>query len=214
VKLSSKRESLGEEIANGITHGIGALLSIVGLVFLVMKAIHDGDPIKVATFSVFGASMVLIYSSSTLYHSFPWPRVKAFFRWMDHAAIYVFIAATYTPFLLLNLRGGSGWWLFAIVWALAISGVLFKLFHIDKFPVTSVLFYLGMGWLAVFSVRETITHVPPVGIGMLVAGGLAYSFGVIFYFLDKMPFNHAVWHCFVMTGTTCHYFAVLKYANA
>lgn len=207
--MSKHSVSVREEVANGITHGIGAALSIVGLVVLLVSAIRDADPWKIVTFAIFGTFMVLTYLSSTLYHAFPWPRVKAVFRRIDHMSIYCFIAATYTPFLLLNLRDGSGWLLFGIVWTLAISGVVFKLFHIDRYPVSSVLFYVGMGWIVVFAGQEVMTHVPTTGIVLLVAGGLAYTFGVIFYFFERMPYNHAIWHCFVMAGTACHYFAVL-----
>ncbi len=204
---------LREEPVNAITHAIGAVLSVVGLVVLVVYASLEGGALRVVSGSLFGASLVLLYTASTCYHTFRCPRWKGIFRRLDHAAIYLLIAGTYTPFTLLNLRGPWGWTLFGLVWGFAAVGVLFKTFYTGRFEVLSTLAYVAMGWLVLIAIKPTIAAIEPMGLGLMVAGGLAYTGGVLFYALDRMPYNHAVWHLFVLAGSVCHFFAVLHYAR-
>ncbi len=206
-----------EELINSITHGAGLALSVAGLVVLVTLAALKGTAWHIVGCSVYGATLVLLYSASTLYHSMRSPRLKRFFRIIDHASIHLLIAGTYTPFTLVNLRGGWGWTLFGLVWGLAALGILFKIFFVGRFPIASTAVYLLMGWLVVIAIKPLLTLVPSGGLLWLLAGGLAYSAGVVFFAWEKMPYNHAVWHVFVLTGSICHYFAVLFYvlpANA
>ena len=203
--------SPGEEIANSITHGIGAALSVAGLTLLVVLAVIYGDVWRVVSFSIYGSSLVLLYLASTLYHSFQSPRVKRVLRVLDHASIYLLIAGTYTPFLLVNMRGAWGWSLFGVVWGLALLGVLFKIFFIGRFEVLATAAYVLMGWLVVIAFREMLIQVPPGGVVLLFAGGMVYTAGVLFYAWEKLPFNHAIWHLFVLGGSICHFFAVLFY---
>ena len=200
-----------EELINSITHGAGVALSIAGLAVLVTLAALKGTAWHIVGCSVYGATLVLLYTASTLYHSMRSPRVKRFFRIIDHAAIYLLIAGTYTPFTLVNLRGGWGWTLFGLVWGLAVLGVLFKIFFVDRFPIASTTVYILMGWLAVIAIKPLLAAVPSGGILWLLAGGLAYTLGVVFFAWEKIPYNHAAWHVFVLTGSICHYFAVLFY---
>jgi len=200
-----------EELINSITHGAGLALSVAGLVVLVTLAALKGTVWHIVSCSVYGTTLVLLYSASTLYHSMRSPRLKRFFRIIDHVSIYLLIAGTYTPFTLVNLRGGWGWTLFGLVWGLAALGILFKIFFVGRFPTASTAVYLLMGWLAVIAIKPLLTLVPSGGLLWLLAGGLAYSAGVVFYAWEKMPYNHAVWHVFVLTGSICHYFAVLFY---
>lgn len=200
-----------EELINSITHGAGLALSVAGLVVLVTLAALKGTAWHIVGCSVYGTTLVLLYSASTLYHSMRSPRLKRFFRIIDHSSIYLLIAGTYTPFTLVNLRGGWGWTLFGLVWGLAALGILFKIFFVGRFPIASTAVYLLMGWLVVIAIKPLLTLVPSGGLLWLLAGGLAYSAGVVFFAWEKMPYNHAVWHVFVLTGSICHYFAVLFY---
>jgi hemolysin III len=197
-----------EEVANSVTHGIGLLLSIAGLVVLVTFAAMRSDTWAVVGTSVFGASLVLLYLASTLYHSFPWPRVKRVFQILDHSAIYILIAGTYTPFTLGPLRGPWGWTLFGILWGLAILGIAIKPFVIRRFAILSVLVYIAMGWMIVIAAKPVITALPMTALVFLLAGGLAYTGGTAFYGWKRLPLNHAVWHLFVLAGSVFHYFAV------
>ena len=201
--------TLGEEIANGITHGIGTGLAIAGLTALIFLAAKNADTIRIVSVSIFGSSLVLCYLASTLYHSFQHPRVKRVFRIVDHASIYLLIAGSYTPFLLIAIRGKIGLTLLITVWALAIIGITFKLFFIGKYEVVATIAYLAMGWLCVFAFQEMITKIPPDGFRWLVAGGLSYTVGILFFAWNKLPYNHAIWHLFVLAGGACHYFSVL-----
>lgn len=201
--------SLGEEIANSVTHGLGVVLGIVALTLLVTFSARYGDGRHLAGAIVFGATLVLLYTASTLYHSFPWPRVKHIFKVLDHAGIYLLIAGTYTPFTLVTLRDDGGWWLFAIVWTLAIAGVALEAAWTYRPKWLSVVVYLGMGWLAVLAARPLMENLDPVGLWLLVAGGLAYTLGTVFYVVKRIPYMHAVWHLFVLAGTTCHVLAVM-----
>lgn len=206
-----KTETLKEEIANSITHGIGAVLSIAGLSVLVVLASLHGDAWRVVSFSVFGATLVLLYLASTFYHSFQNPRVKRLFRILDHSAIYLLIAGSYTPFTLVSMRGPWGWSLFGVIWGLALLGIVFKAFFVERFAVLSTIIYIGMGWVMVIAVKPAILAISFYGIIWLLAGGLFYTLGVIFFAWGKLPFNHAIWHLFVLGGSTCHFIAVLYY---
>ncbi len=203
-----KKYTRGEEIANSITHGVGSLLSIAGLVLLVVFAALRGDAWHVVGVSIFGASMILLYTASTLYHGFPWPRVKDLFRKFDHAAIYLLIAGTYTPFVLVNLRGPWGWTLFGLAWGLAVAGILFEVLTKRPPKWLSLGFYLGLGWLVVIAAKPLYQSVPTLGLLFLMLGGAAYTLGTLFYSWRKLPYHHAVWHLFVMAGTIMHFFSV------
>lgn len=209
MKNEIYKQSLGEEIANAIIHGIGALLSIAGLVILVVVASTKGNAWHIVSFSVFGTCLILLYTASTLYHCFQSARVKKVFRIMDHAAIYLLIAGTYTPFTLTLLRGSWGWSLFGVVWGLGVAGIVFKVFFVNKFNVLSTIIYLLMGWMIIIAAKPLIENVPANGLYCLVAGGAAYSLGTVFYLWEKLPYSHAVWHLFVLGGSICHFFAVL-----
>jgi hemolysin III len=203
--------SLGEEIAHSTIHGLGAVLSALGLMLLIVRASRTGDPWCTISFAIFGATMVLLYVSSTLYHALIPTRARKVFKILDHAAIYLLIAGTYTPFLLVSLRGSWGWSLFGIVWGLAIGGVLFKVFCVGRYKLVSTLLYLGMGWLGLIAAKPLLSQVPKGGLIWLLAGGLAYSAGTIFYHWRGMKYHHAVWHIFVLAGTLCHFWAVYEY---
>ena len=198
-----------EEIANTITHGIGVGLSIAGLVLLVVRAAIHGDAWQVTSFAIYGSSLILLYLASTLYHGFRSERVKRILRLLDHSAIYLLIAGTYTPFVLVTLRGPWGWTLFGIIWGLALLGVTFKLIFGHRYEMLSTVFYLLMGWVVIIAIKPLIAALPAAGLAWLVAGGLAYSLGVIFYVWEKLPYNHAIWHGFVLAGSFFHFFAVL-----
>lgn len=202
-----------EEPVNAVTHGIGAVLSVVGLVVLVVFAALEGGAGRVIGASLFGASMVLLYTASTCYHASRCPRMKRRLRRLDHAAIYVLIAGTYTPFTLVNLRGGWGWTLFGIVWGCAAVGIVVKIFYTGRFDVISTLAYVAMGWLVLIAVKPTIAAIDAMGLAWLAAGGLAYTGGVLFYALNRIPYNHAIWHLFVLAGSVCHFYAVLQYVK-
>ena len=200
--------TLKEEIVNGVTHGIGALLSLLGMVILIYLAVRFGDGWHIASFLVFGGSLILLYFSSTLYHTIQNPRLRPWLRILDHSAVFLLIAGTYTPFLLVALRDTLGWALFGIVWGIALLGIIFKIFFIGKMEVLSTIAYVGMGWMSVLSFKQLLQVVPSYGVVWLVAGGVIYTVGVLFYALEKMPYNHAVWHLFVLGGSICHFVAV------
>lgn len=204
------RHSPREEFANTVTHGLGALLSAVGLVVLIVLAALQGDPWRIVAVSVYGASLVILYLASTLYHSFRRLRLKYLFEILDHAAIYLLIAGSYTPFMLISLRHSIGWVLLGTVWGLAFIGIALKPFLVHRLRRLSPVIYLAMGWLSIIAIPEMLANIPPVGIVLIAAGGVSYSVGVIFYAWQKLPFNHTVWHLFVLGGSICHYFAVLN----
>ncbi|MFA9438445.1 hemolysin III family protein [Uliginosibacterium sp. sgz301328] len=205
-------QTLGEEVANSISHGVGCVAAIVGAPFLVFAAL-DGGVQEIIGASVFAATMILMYLSSTLYHAMPRGRVKEFFHRVDHAAIYLLIAGTYTPFTLGVLSGTWGWTLFGLVWALAAIGLLLKAFNRLNRKWLSVSIYLAMGWLIVIAAAPMSAKVPLNGLLWLAGGGLAYTVGTVFYALSsRLRFFHFIWHLFVLAGATCHFFAVLWYA--
>lgn len=208
--MNPNQSSIPEEISNGITHGIGALLSIAGLVLLVVQAARHGSAWHVVSYSIFGSTMILLYLASTLYHSIQHPGTKAVLKKFDHSAIFLLIAGTYTPFLLVSIRGGWGWSLFGIIWGLAISGIVFKFLLIEKFKILSVLVYIGMGWLVVLVFPKVIHSVSTLSLIFLIIGGVSYTLGTLFYVWKKLPFAHLIWHIFVLGGTIMHFFAVWK----
>lgn len=203
--------TVGEEVFHSVTHGIGSALSIAGLTLLVVLAIQYGDVYQIISFSIFGSSLVILYLSSTLYHGFQQPRVKQIFKIFDHSAIFLLIAGTYTPFLLVAIRGTTAWILLTIVWLIALGGILFKILYIERFQVLSVVIYILMGWLCLFVFSELIASIPVGGIIWIAVGGLFYMVGVVFYALQKIPYMHAVWHFFVLGGSISHFLAVLLY---
>ncbi len=209
--LQWRTQSAGEEIANSISHGIGALIGVAALVLLVVFAAKNGNVWGVVSFSIFGSTLILLYTASTLYHAFRGEKVKRFFKLMDHASIYLLIAGTYTPIMLTVMRGGWGWSLFGIIWGLAILGVLFKVLFIGRFKVVSVLIYLLMGWLIIIAFKPMLAAVPPGFIMWLFIGGGCYTLGVIFYAWRTFPFHHMVWHLFVLGGSISHFFGLLFY---
>lgn len=203
--------SVGEEIANSITHGVGALLSIGGLAVLVGFASLRGDAWHIASCSIFGTTLILLYVASTLYHSIPMPDVKVILRMIDHSAIYLLIAGTYTPFLLVNLRGPWGWSLLATIWGIAIVGILLKTTSFGRLPGVSLTLYLAMSWLIIIAIKPMLAVLDRGGLELLLLGGLTYTAGIIFYCWEKLPYSHAIWHLFVLAGSCFHFFAILFY---
>jgi hemolysin III len=198
-----------EEISNSITHGIGVILSIAALVILIVFASLYGNVWHVVSFTLFGATMLLLYTSSTLLHALKPGKAKDFFEIMDHSSIYFFIAGSYTPFLLVAVQNATGWTLFGIVWGLAIAGTIFKAFFVKKFLFTSTLLYVVMGWLIVFVWDDLVAAIHPTSLILLIIGGLLYTIGAIFYIWKLFKHHHAVWHIFVLSASVCHFFAVL-----
>lgn len=200
-----------EEVANAITHGIGAALSVAALVLLIVFASLKGTPWHIVSFTIYGITMLLLYLCSTLVHSFNEGRVKDLFEIFDHSAIYLFIAGTYTPFMLLAVKGALGWSIFGTVWGMALLGCAFKAFFAKRFLFMSTIFYVLMGWLIVLAWGPLTTSIATGGIILLVAGGIMYTLGTVFYVWRGFPFHHAVWHIFVLAGSVLHFFAVLFY---
>lgn len=210
---SSKKRfyTLGEEIASSITHGIGAALSIAALVILVVLAAMQGDAWRVVSFSIYGTTLILLYMASTLYHAIQHERAKYVFRILDHSSIFLLIAGTYTPFLLVPLRGVWGWSLFGVIWALAITGIVFKAIFISRMKKFSVVIYILMGWMIMIALKPMLSQIPKAGLWWLAGGGLLYTGGVVFYAMKSVKYTHAVWHLFVLGGSVCHFFAILLY---
>ncbi|MET3574905.1 hemolysin III family protein [Bhargavaea ullalensis] len=200
-----------EEWWNAVTHGIGFVLCIPALVFLILKGSERGSALQVTAFTIFGSSMLILYLMSTLLHSMP-EKYKRFFSILDHSSIYILIAGTYTPLLLVSLGGTLGWTLFGVIWGLAILGILFKVFFIHRFEAVSLIFYIVMGWLIIFAIRPLHAQLGTPGITLLVIGGILYTVGAVFYAWRKIPYNHAIWHLFVLGGSAAMYFSVLLYA--
>ena len=205
--------SVGEEVANSVTHGIGVCLSIAGLVILIVYAVRFGDAWRVVSFSVYGSTLLLMFLGSTLYHSFTNPTVKRVLRIVDHDMIYLLIAGTYTPFMLVSLRGPWGWSMFGVIWGLAVSGIVLKSVMIGRHRILSTAIYLSMGWLCLISLKPMMAAVPAPGMWGLFAGGVLYTCGAVFYGWHALPYNHAVWHLFVLAGSACHFFAILYYVR-
>ncbi len=208
-KAVYRKLTINEEIFNSITHGIGALLSIAALVTLIVFAVMKGDAWHVVSFTIYGSTLVLLYLSSTLYHSFTKEKVKNLFARFDHAAIFLLIAGTYTPFLLTVLRGALGWTLFGIIWGVAITGVVIRSIYLMRFRKLMVALYLAMGWMFVVAVGPMIKNLPQASIIFLFLGGVFYSVGVVFYVWRNLKYGHGIWHLFVLAGSIMHFFAVI-----
>lgn len=207
VKL--RELSRDEEVANAVLHGVGLGLAVAALVVLVVFAVNYGGGKHVAAFSIYGVTLVLLYLASTLYHIFPRGKVKDIFRILDHSCVYLLIAGTYTPLALIGLQGALGWTIFGVVWGIALMGIVYKIFWIKKYIVLSTLLYIAMGWLILVAIKPLIGNVNTTSLVFLGAGGLAYTLGTIFYGLQRLKYNHAVWHLFVLGGSICHFFMVL-----
>ena len=203
--------SSGEELTASLTHGAGFVAGVGGLVALVILAARSGDPWRIVACTVFASTVVLLYAASTLYHALSRTRARGVFQVIDHSAIFLLIAGTYTPFALVTLRGPWGWTLFGIVWGLAIVGITIKAVFGTRWPVFSTVLYIGMGWTVVIAVKPIVATVEPGCLAWLVAGGLAYTGGVVFYAWERLRYSHAIWHVFVLAGTACHYVAVARY---
>ena len=201
--------SIAEEIVHAITHGIGVILAIIGLSWMLYVSIDAMDPWRIVASSIYGATLIALFLASTVYHSLPRSPRREAFKLLDHCAIYLLIAGTYTPFLLVAMRDGTGWWLFGTIWALATAGIVKKLWLRHRFPNIALASYLAMGWLAVVAAPQLAEAIGANGMAWLVAGGVSYSVGAIFYVAEKIPFNHAVWHVFVLAGGVCHFMSVI-----
>ncbi len=201
----------GEEISHSVSHGIGAALSVAGLVISVVMAAGTGSAIKIVSFAIFGTSMILLYTASTLYHAFTQRKVKQVFQYADHITIFILIAGTYTPIALILLGGAWGWTLFGLSWGLAIAGIIYETLFMERYKWVSISIYLGMGWIAVVAIKP-LMELMPFGLFMwILVGGLFYTFGSIFYLIEKIKFFHFIWHLFVIAGTLCHFFGLIFY---
>lgn len=203
-----------EEIAASISHGIGAGFAAIGLILLVVLAVMYGDTWQVVAFSIYGISLFFLYSASTLYHGIQRPHLKRVFRVMDHVGIYLLIAGTYTPFLLVTMRDTMGWTLLVVIWSMALAGIIWKIFFLGRLEVLATLFYILMGCLAVVGIRQMLVSIPPAGMILLATGGAVYILGVIFYAWDRIPYNHVIWHFFVLGGSVLHFFAIYTLIGA
>jgi hemolysin III len=210
VSMNPQRIQI-EELVNTLTHGTGAVLSVAGLIVLVVLACLHGTTLHIVSCSISGATLVFLYTASTLYHSVRSPRLKHVFKIVDHSCIYLLIAGTYTPFTLVTLQGNWGWTLFGLIWVLAAAGIVFQIFFVYRFKILATIAYVLMGWLAVFAVKPLLDALPAGGFAWLLAGGIVYTSGALFYLIKRLPYNHAIWHLFVLGGSACHYVAVLLY---
>ena len=205
-------QTLGEEIANSVSHGIGFIAAVAATPYLVATAVNRGSAASVVGVSVFAATMMIMYMTSTLYHAIPMPRMKKFLRILDHNAIYLLIAGTYTPILLGVLNGAWGWTLFGVVWGMALAGIILKSISGVKYHGVSLAIYLAMGWIALIAAKPLFEAMPTRGIAWLVAGGLFYTVGILFYRNERMPYAHTIWHLFVIAGTVCHVISIMGYS--
>jgi len=210
--MQERPQSLGEEVANSVSHGLGLSAAVAAFPVLVVAAQQRGDTAGIVGASVFATTMVLLYLASTLFHALPRCRAKRVFQILDHSAIYLLIAGTYTPFTLGVLRGDWGWTLFGLVWAMALAGTVLKAFGGVRYTTLSTWTYLAMGWLVVIAAKTVWTLVPGWGLFWLIAGGVAYTAGAVFFMAERIRYFHFVWHLFVVAGTACHFIAVLRYA--
>ena len=199
-----------EEIINAVTHGLGTVLAVIALVAM-LYVYNNGGTWHVMSCAIYGGSMVLLYLASTLYHSFTNQKLKSIFKFFDHAAIYVLIAGNYTPFALIPLHGDFGWTIFGVIWGVAAVGIIFQMFCVKKFKIFATLCYIAMGWFAVVMIRPLLETVPVETIYWLIGGGVFYTVGAIFYLMHKLPYNHAIWHLFVLAGSAAHFVAIAKY---
>jgi len=209
--MTVPRSSPREELANSITHGVGAVLAIVGLAVMTAFATLFGNAWHIVSCSIFGTTLILLYTTSTLYHSIQVRQAKTVLRVLDHAAIFLLIAGTYTPFVLVNIRGPWGWSIFGIVWMIALLGVIFQVSLLRRWPIASVGIYVGMGLLIIIAIKPLVVTLTRTGLLLLIAGGAAYILGLLFYGWRRLPYHHAVWHLFVLAGSTLHFFSILLY---
>ena len=209
ARLDHMEYSVLEEIIHAITHGVGVILSIAGLSWMLYVSIGAADPWRIAASSIYGATLITLFLASTVYHSMYASRHREVFKLLDHCAIYLLIAGTYTPFLLVAMRTDTGWWLFGTIWALATAGIIKKLWFRHRFPKIALASYLVMGWLVVLAAPQVANAIGPNGMAWLFAGGISYSIGAVFYALNRVPFNHVVWHVFVLAGGACHFFSIV-----
>ena len=211
IAVQAPRRNYSEELANGVTHGIGTVFAVGALAVLATYATLLGNAWHIVTCSVFGATLIFAYAASTLYHTIQAPQLKRLLRFVDHTAIFLLIAGTYTPFMLVNLRGPWGWTIFGIVWSMAIVGIVIHATTLHRFEVVSLILYIAMGWTAVIAAKPIIDSIPTGGLILVFGGGLAYTGGVIFFLYERLPYNHAIWHLFVLAGSAAHFFAILFY---
>lgn len=210
--VSNAGYTLAEEIANSISHGAGVVLGIVGMVLLLVQAVDNGaTSMAIASYSLYGGTIILLFLASTLYHAIPSPRAKPWLKRFDHCAIYLLIAGTYTPFLLVGLDSPLARGLMIVIWSMALVGVLFKLAFAHRFEVLSLVTYLVMGWLSLIVIYQLVQVIAPGGVTLLAVGGAVYTLGVIFYVCKRIPYNHAIWHGFVLGGSLCHFLAIYLY---
>lgn len=211
-KILTRGYSLAEEIANSISHGVGCLFGIIGLVLLLTQAIESrAGALAITSYSLYGGSMILLFLASTLYHAIPHQRAKYWLKKLDHSAIYLLIAGTYTPFLLVGLKSPLAHGLMVVIWSLALVGIVFKLAFAHRFEALSLVTYLLMGWLSLIVIYQMVTKLPAGSVWLLAAGGVIYSLGVIFYVSKRIPYNHTIWHGFVLGGSLCHFLAIYLY---
>ena len=208
MRSLAKPYSVAEEIANSLSHGVGVIFGIIALVLMIVRSVQLDDTLRLVSFTIYGVSMILLFLASTLYHAIPYTGAKRVLKTLDHSAIYLLIAGTYTPIMLLTISDRAGAIVLALVWSLAVAGIVFKIFFVHRFHNFSLVTYLGMGWLGVFVGFELLHNMPTMGLGLIVLGGVAYSLGTIFYRWNRLPFNHAIWHLFVLAGCACHFLAV------
>lgn len=211
TKAHVSEYSVLEEVLHAITHGVGVVLSILGLSWMLYLSIAAADPWRIVASSIYGASLITLFLASTVYHGMYASRHRELFKLLDHCAIYLLIAGSYTPFLLVAMRTNTGWWLFGTVWALATAGIIKKLWFRHRFPRIALASYLAMGWLIVVAAPQLADAIGANGMAWLLAGGLCYSVGAIIYAMDEIPFNHAVWHVLVLGGGACHFLGVVWY---
>jgi hemolysin III len=211
TRKSQGEYTLAEEVVHAVTHGVGFILGLAGLSWMLYLSIGASDPWRIVASIVYGTSLISLFLSSTLYHAWPVSPRKNFFKLLDHCAIYLLIAGTYTPFVLVAMRNSTGWWLFGAIWTLATAGILTKLWLGHRYPRASLISYLVMGWLVVIAAPQVADAIGASAMAWMVAGGLSYTLGAVFYAAKRMPFNHAVWHVFVLAGGICHFLAVVWY---
>lgn len=205
--------SKAEELANCLTHGLGALLSIIGVIALVAMAAGQNDYDRFVSACIYGGAVITFYCLSTLYHSVKKPHARYICRILDHVAIYIMIAGSYTPFALVTLRGSWGMWLFAAVWGLGTAGAIMKVFTVHRMRFIGPMMYVGLGWIALLVLKPLTAALAGTGLALFFIGGAAYTVGVIFYLWDRLPFNHAIWHVFVLAGSACHFWTIFHYVT-
>lgn len=213
-RMSNTAYSVKEEVANAISHGVGLILGIVGLVLLLVKAVdHRADALTIVSMSIYGGSMIALFLASTLYHAIPHQNAKRWLKTFDHCAIYLLIAGSYTPFLLVSLRTPLAFGLMIVIWSIALIGIIMKIAFVYRFKRLSLVTYLTMGWLSLIVIYQLALNLDVGGLTLLAAGGVVYSLGVIFYVAKRIPYNHAIWHAFVLAGCACHFLAIYFYID-